>query len=90
MGRRKTASGLAAGIETKLRIVYVPRARPIFVKQLPPQTDYAAELFDPVAGGHCSLGKIKTDENGTWQCPSPAWNHDWVVALQKQGEPGER
>ena len=80
----------ATGIEIKLRIVYVPRARPILVKQLAPQTDYAAGLFDSVAGGHSSLGKIKTDENGTWQCPTPAWKHDWVVVLQKRGEPGER
>jgi hypothetical protein len=80
----------AAGTETKLLIVYVPRPRPILVKQLAPQTDYAVDLFDPVAGGHSSLGKIKTDENGTWQGPSPAWKHDWVVVLERQGEPGGR
>jgi len=77
----------ALGIETKLRIVYIPRPRPILVEQLAPQTDYTVELFDPVAGGHSSLGKIRADEKGTWQGPSPAWKHDWVVVLQQQGEP---
>lgn len=76
----------AVGTETKLLIVYVPRPRPILVKQLAPQTDYAVSLFDPVAGRRSSLGKIKTDENGTWQAPSPAWKHDWVVVLERQGE----
>jgi hypothetical protein len=76
----------ASGTETKLLVVYVPRPRSILVKQLAPQSDYAAELFDPVAGGHSSLGKIRTDANGTWPCPSAAWKHDWVVVLQRQGE----
>ncbi len=80
----------ALGTETKLRIVYVPRPRPILLKQLAPQTDYEVGLFDPVAGGLSSLGRIRTDEKGTWQGPSPAWKHDWVVVLQEQGEPGER
>jgi hypothetical protein len=75
---------------TKLLIVYVPCPRPIVVKQLVPQTDYAAGLFDPVAGGHSSLGKIRTDENGTWQSPAPAGKHDWVIVLEKTGEPAGR
>jgi hypothetical protein len=73
----------AAGTGTKLLMVYVPRPRPILVKQLAPQTDYALDLFDPVAGGHSSLGKIKTDENGAWQGLPPAWKHDWVVVLER-------
>ena len=39
----------AAGIGTELRIVYVPQARAITAKQLAAQTDYAVNLFDPVA-----------------------------------------
>jgi hypothetical protein len=77
----------ASGTETKLLLVYVPRARPILVKQLAPQTDYTVELFDPVAGGHSSLGKINSGGNGSWQGSSPAWKHDWVVVLQRPGEP---
>ena len=36
-----------------------------------------------------SLGKIRTDENGTWQGPSPAWKHDWVVVLESRENPGK-
>ena len=78
------------GTGTKLRIVYVPRPRPILVKQLAPQADYAVDLFDPVAGGTLSLGKIRTDENGTWQGPSPAGNTTGRLFWREQGEPGER
>jgi hypothetical protein len=78
----------AVGTQAKLLIVYVPRPRPILVRQLTPQTDYAVDLFDPVAGRYSSLGKIKADENGTWQGPSPAWKHDWVVVLERNSADG--
>ncbi len=81
----------AAGIETKLLIVYVPRPRPILVKGLSPQSDYAVHLFDPVTGGFSFLDKIsKDDKPWTWEVPSPPWKHDWVVVLERKGEPGGR
>jgi hypothetical protein len=72
----------ALGTGTKLLVVYVPRPRPVLVKQLAPRTDYAAGLFDPVTGEHSSLGKVRSDENGAWQGPSPAHKHDWVLVLE--------
>ena len=79
----------ALGTEAKLLIVYVPRPRPVVVAKLPPQTHYAATLFDPVAGGYTNLGKIKTAANGSWTCPAPALKHDWVLVLEKQKAAGE-
>ncbi len=76
----------AVGTGTKLVIVYVPRPRPILVKQLAPQTDYAVSLFDPVAAGHSSLGAIKTDATGTWHSPAAPYKHDWVVVLERKRE----
>ena len=79
----------ALGIGTELRIVYVPRARPITVKQLSPQAAYAVCLFDPVTGAHSSLGKLKTDAEGTWHGTPPSHQHDWVVVLDRRGDAGE-
>ena len=61
----------AVGTGTELRIIYVPRPRPVTVKQLVPRTDYVASLFDPVTGGRSSLGKVRTDTAGSWHCPDP-------------------
>jgi hypothetical protein len=74
----------ALGIAMDLRIVYVPRPRPVLVRQLAPQADYAGGLFDPVAGKHSSLGKISTDKHGTWRSGPPAHKHDWVIVLRRQ------
>jgi hypothetical protein len=74
----------AVGTGTKLLIVYVPRPRPISVKQLAPQTDYTAGLFDPVTAGHSSLGTIRTDETGSLPGPAPACKHDWVLVLERK------
>ena len=38
-------------------------------KQLEPQADYAASLFDPVTGDRSSLGKVKTDTAGAMRIP---------------------
>jgi hypothetical protein len=73
-----------------LRIVYVPQARPVTAKQLAAQAQYAVTLFDPVVGGHVSLGQATTDEAGSWHCPPPDHKHDWVLVLAKHGDPGRR
>jgi len=76
----------AVGLTAELRIVYVPRARPIVVKQLSPQAAYAAGLFDPVTGAHASLGEVKADAEGTWRATPPGHQHDWVVVLSRRGD----
>ena len=75
----------AVGAADELLIVYVPRPRAITVRQLPRDADYTASLFDPFTGQSSSLNKIKTDGHGDWDCPPPAYKHDWVVIMEKQG-----
>ncbi len=73
----------ALGIGTQLRIIYVPRPRPITVEQLAAHADYTASLFDPVLGGQMSLGRATTDQAGSWHGTPPSHKHDWVLVLEK-------
>jgi hypothetical protein len=73
----------AVGTDHKLLIVYACRPRPVRVKQLAPSSEYRAEIFDPVTGVRSSLGKVRTGDHGTWQCPVPAYKHDWVIVLEE-------
>jgi hypothetical protein len=73
----------ALGWGTELRIIYVPRARPVTVQQLEPGVDYAASLFDPVTSNHASMGRVRTDAIGSWHCPAPGHKHDWVLVLER-------
>ncbi len=74
----------ALGTGTELRIVYVPRPRGVVAKQLAPNADYAASLFDPVTSARASLGQIRSDANGSWRCPAPDYKHDWVLILERR------
>ena len=78
------------GSAADLRIVYVPQARAVVVKQLAAQTQYEATWFDTVAGGSASLGKVITDEAGSWRSPPPDHKHDWVLVLNRYGGPSKR
>ena len=90
ISRPKTISGPRRGDGDESADRLCPASSPVLVKQLAPQADYAVSLFDPVTGGQSSLGKIRTDENGAWQGPSPAGKHDWVLVLERSGEPAGR
>jgi hypothetical protein len=74
----------AVGIGQELRIIYVPRARPITVNQLASQTEYRVGLFDPVDGKQVPLDKATTDETGSWRCGPSKQGHDWVLVLEKR------
>jgi hypothetical protein len=74
----------AVGTGTERCIIYVPRPRPIVVKDLAPGGEYAAGEFDPVSGEYSQAGTIKADANGTWRRPPPGHKHDWVVILEKR------
>jgi hypothetical protein len=78
-------SPCAVGIGAQLRIIYVPQARAVTAKQLAAQTDYTANVFDPVLGGQVSVGPVTTDEAGSWHCTPPNQDHDWVLVLEKRG-----
>ncbi|MFH1266915.1 MAG: putative collagen-binding domain-containing protein [Planctomycetota bacterium] len=87
---RASASDSPGPAHTQLRIVYVPRARAVTVKQLAARTEYAASLFDPVDGGVVSPGGATTDEAGSWRCAPPNHKHDWVLVLETHGDSEER
>jgi len=80
----------AAGIGAELRMVYVPQARPVTAGQLAARAQYSVTLFDPVVGGHVSLGKARTDETGSWRCPPPDHKHDWMIVLEKDNDSPKR
>ncbi len=75
----------ASGTGTDLRIVYVPQARPIVVKQLAAKTAYSASIFDPIHGKTESVSPAATDDAGSWKCTPTNREHDWVLVLEKGG-----
>ena len=81
----KTESPQAAGVPGIARIIYVPRATNIVVRQLG-EIAYNAAYFDPVSGEKTPLGIIRGDKSGAWTCPPPAIvkEEDWVLILEAQ------
>jgi hypothetical protein len=79
----------SAGIAGGVRLIYVPRAEPVEVRNLGPRASFAARWFDPVTGATAHLGEIRSDENGCWTCPPPAGlSHDWVLILELKKSDG--
>ena len=74
----------AVGVCTELRVIYVPRARPVTAKQLASNADYSVGLFDPVGGACTYLGQFRTNTIGSWRCPAPDHKHDWVLVLERR------
>jgi hypothetical protein len=73
----------ATGIPGVVRIIYVPRADSIEVRELGSHEPYAVEFFDPVSGVTTPSGDFQSDANGEWTCSSPSGiNHDWVAVLR--------
>ena len=84
----------AAGIPGEVRFIYIPgnhdyqMTAPI-VRNLEPDVDYRAFLFDPIWGKRFDLGKVgkskpqngrATNEYQPPQLPSP---QDWILVLEK-------
>jgi hypothetical protein len=73
----------AAGIPGAVRIVWVPRAARIRLRQLDPQAAWVAAHFDPVSGLRRELGRVQADTTGDYRCAPPAGiDHDWVLVLE--------
>ena len=73
----------AAGIPEVVRVIYVPQAEPIVVRNLGQHTAYSASYFDPVNGALTKVGAIRSDDAGLWRCQPPAAiDHDWVLILE--------
>ena len=77
----------AAGIPGGTRLIYVPKAAPISVRNLVPQATCRGVYFDPASGTTTGLGEVRADAAGAWACRPPVGcDHDWVIIL----EPGAR
>jgi hypothetical protein len=73
----------SAGIPGVVRLIYIPRAEPVEVRNMDARAPFAAQWFDPVTGVTTPLGELRSDENGRWTCLPPAsLNHDWVLILE--------
>ncbi|MBZ0297706.1 MAG: DUF4038 domain-containing protein [Anaerolineae bacterium] len=81
----------AAGIPSKVRIIYMPvesvrfvRTDQPFLKELEPGLDYKAAWFDPKTGDTYDLGTIHGDNQGDFQLPKPPILQDWVLILEAE------
>jgi hypothetical protein len=75
----------STGIPDRLRLIYVPRAEPVLLHNLPEAggRGTVAWWFDPVTGNSTTLGFIFSDNQGNGVCPPPSGlSHDWVLILQ--------
>ena len=75
----------SAGIPGVVRIIYVPEADNVEVRNLGRQADYVASWFDPVTGKQTALPSMRADDKGIWKCPPPPdVSHDWVLVLEEK------
>jgi len=73
----------AAGVPGQVRMIYIPRRKPIEVKGIEPDAKYRMILFDPVSGERTDWGILQADSNGRYLCHPPQnRGEDWVVALE--------
>jgi len=73
----------AAGIPDKVRIVWVPRAEGILVRNLGRKATWRPTYFDPVKGEKTVTSAIQAGDDGSWSCPAPTGqDHDWVLILE--------
>jgi hypothetical protein len=74
----------ALGVADGVRIIYAPRPEAVEIRALKPDTAYAAMYFDPVSGDKTSIGEIRSDKAGVWNCPPPnvVNEEDWVVIIE--------
>lgn len=72
-----------AGIPGQERVIYVPHAEPIVVRELPPKSIQHAICVDPVTGKEQKLGRFTVARDGTWKCPPPVGSdHDWILLIK--------
>jgi len=86
----KTARGkhmlpYAAGIEGKVRVIYIPYSTPApRVLKIESEISYRAFYYNPRDGKKKDLGKV-VPSSGSWQAPkAPSREHDWVLVLEMQ------
>jgi hypothetical protein len=74
----------SAGIPGDLRIVYVPEARPIKLRDLRIDRRFAARATDAASGQETVIGPAKPDGDGSWTvAPPPSTKGDWILILTR-------
>jgi Protein of unknown function (DUF4038)/Domain of unknown function (DUF5060) len=75
----------SAGVPGVVRVMYVPDAEAIVVKNLGNEAAYIPLYFDPVSGERSKAAMVEADESGSWICRPPSGvNHDWVLVLESK------
>jgi hypothetical protein len=73
--------------DEKVRIVYVPEARTVVVRELDVEKTYSRLYFDPVSGLKAQIKPIRpvrvSGRMGVIRIERPQLDHDWVVVLQR-------
>ena len=69
--------------DERVKMVYVPAARAITVKELEAGKMYGGFYFDPVRGEKTPVEQFSVDATGMRKIEPPKLEHDWVVVLNK-------
>jgi len=72
----------SAGIPGQVRLTYVPHAQPVVLRALGADTAWRATIFDPATGKETKPARVTASANGTWTCPPPKGDHDWIIVLE--------
>ena len=72
----------AMGIDRAVRVIYVPQARAVLVKELEPDIRYSAYYFDPATGERTPGPKVNAVAGEGCRIDPPAFGHDWVLVLE--------
>jgi len=77
----------AGGVPGEVRVIFLPSGVwGIQVRQIEPDVNYRAFLFDPVTAQERVIGTVEPDEDGDWRPPlsrAPVYQ-DWVLVLEKR------
>jgi hypothetical protein len=74
----------AAAMGDRLRLIYVPAARPILLQHLHPDADYRVTLFDPVTGQRARSATLRGNAAGEATQSPPPNVADWVGVLEQR------
>lgn len=74
----------AAGIPSRVRVIYLPMSDLVTVHHLEPEVKYRAKYFSPITGETSSAGTATATAEGSWAAPFPPGDlQDWVLVLEK-------
>lgn len=83
----ETNRPFAAGNRRTIRIIWIPRPEPIFVRELSPGVPWVATYVNPISGEHTEIGEVRPDgEERLHFAPPSDSKEDWVLILESMGE----